>query len=197
MYSRALLVGGYDEPVKGAVIADEAKNIAALSCNSSLLIVRDHFEEIEGINNIGIDVVVEYLAGGCFCCSMKHDFELILEEGGRKRSTCDFIIEVPLIADLDVVKESIRNVLGESIKVTGMFAIDPSIAGVMMETFPELMKRSLRSSDVLAIRRGSEIEIRKLASLGSEWLRFMGSANDELRNNSSRGYFLFPKTSFE
>jgi hypothetical protein len=174
MSARALFVGGYDEPLKGAVIAEEARNVATLSPESSLLIIRDHYEEVAGSQDLGLKVDIEYLAGGCFCCSMKHDFELLIEKG-REGGAHNFIIEIPLTAELETVKDSMRDIMGASTQITCIFAIDPLTAGVMMETFPELMSRSLRSSDMLAIRRDGKEEIDKLATLGPEWQMFVES----------------------
>jgi G3E family GTPase len=194
---RALLIGGYDEPLKGTVIAEAARRIAVLSPESSLLVVRDHYEGVVGTESLGLKIDIEYLVGGCFCCSMKHDFELLLIEKGRKEGIRNFIVEVSLTAELETVKDTIMDVMGKSIHVTSIFAIDPSSAGVMMEAFPELMSRSLRTSDMVAIRRDGKEEINKLAMLGSEGREFAMSNDVGPDFDSGCGFILFSRRSLE
>jgi len=166
---KALFVGGYDDCLKGKVITEAVRRIAVLSPKSSILVVRDHFEGIEGAEDLELNVAMEYLVGGCFCCSMRHDFELLLLEKGRKEDVRLFVVEVPLTAELDVLKALMRNVLGDGVQVTSVFAIDPSIVTVMMETFPELMRRNLSTSDVLAINEEGGGTAGPGDALGSEW----------------------------
>ena len=190
---KALLIGGYDEPLRGVVITEAARNMAALSPGSSLLIIRDHYEEIAGTESLGIKVDVEQLSGGCYCCSMKHDFELLLIEKGRKGDIRNLIVEVPLTADLETVKDSITDIIGDGIQVTTIFAIDLLSAGVMMETFPELMNRSLKASDMLAISHDIKGGINRLATLGSEWREFRDLNNVGHAFDSGCGYIILSK----
>ncbi|MDD1746351.1 MAG: hypothetical protein LUQ16_01155 [Methanomassiliicoccales archaeon] len=197
MDARALLVGGWNEPLKEAVVAWEVGRIAALSSGSPILIVRDHYQEAAGIEGIGLEVETEYLVGGCFCCSMKHDFEQLLIEKSRKRGTRNFIVEVPLTAELETVKGSIKEIMGEGTQITSAFAIDPLTAEVMMDTFPGLIDRNLRSSDLLAISHDGGLDIDKLASLGSEWEAFARSSDPKLNFGAGNGFFLLPKKNLE
>jgi hypothetical protein len=197
MDARALLVGGWNEPLKEAVVACEVRRIAALSSGSPILIVRDHYQEVTGIEGIGPEVETEYLVGGCFCCSMKYDFEQLLIEKNRTRGTRNFIVEVPLTAELETVKSSIKEIMGEGIQITSVFAIDLLSAEVMMETFPGLIGRNLRSSDLLAISRDDGLDIEKLVSLGSEWAAFTGSDDSELDFGAGNGFFTLSKKNFE
>lgn len=194
---RALLIGGYDEPLKGKVITEAVRHIADLSPESSLLVVRDHYEGVVGTESLGLQIDIEYLVGGCFCCSMKHDFELLLVEKGRKEGIRNFIIEVSLTAEIEKVKDTIMEIMGRSIQVTSVFAIDPSSAGVMMATFPELMSRSLRTSDMVAIRCDGKEEINELVMLGPEWREFTMSNDVRPDFDSGCGFILLSRRGLE
>jgi G3E family GTPase len=110
-------------------------------------------ERVPGIGDVDeqAQVAIEYLCGGCFCCTLKSDFESLLKEYASESGAWYFLIEAPLIADVDAIEVSIKHILGKNLKIEKAFTIEVETINVLLETFPDLFNRNIDQADVLAI----------------------------------------------
>ena len=191
MHANALLIGGYDEPLKGIIIREALMRIASETPYAKVLLVRDHYEPMPEMEDVNLSLDMEYLTGGCFCCSLKHDFESLLAAKGGEEGVRSFIVEVPLTADMDAVEGSMRAVLGPLAQATKTFVMGSSTYHVMAENFPVLFKQNMGVSDLLVLREEEGPVDSLEGGLGPEWQKAknLGDVDPGL-SNAGRIYLI-------
>jgi G3E family GTPase len=150
---RALLVGGTSGRAKEAWLGWVLRGIARRDKASNALLIREIAEplEIGSEGNVSqFNLQTEYITGGCFCCTSKIDLETILDESHRERSPDNIVIETPITADLMAVKRIVLQII-PGIEVSTLYAMDGETVDVLIDTFPELMRRNLEEADVVAL----------------------------------------------
>jgi G3E family GTPase len=162
--SRAAIIGGVSEKTKNVLLANALRKIFIEDTHSNVLVIRDHVEMVPGIDEMDEppQVAVEYLSGGCFCCTLKSAFEFLLKGYASRSGVWHFLIESPLIADVGAIEASIKRILGKNLRIEKAFAIDAETIDVLLETFPNLFNRNINQADVLAISTPHDISITRL-----------------------------------
>jgi G3E family GTPase len=158
--SRAAIIGGVSEKTRNVLLANALRKISIADPHSNVLVIRDHVEMVPGIDEMDEppQVAVEYLSGGCFCCTLKSAFESLLKGYASRSGVWHFLIESPLIADVGAIEASIKRILGKNLRIEKAFAIDAETIDVLLETFPNLFNRNINQADVLAISTPHDIK---------------------------------------
>ncbi len=162
--SRVAIIGGVSEKAKNVLLANALRKISIVDPHSSVLVIRDHVDRVAGIDDKDErpHVAIEHLSGGCFCCTLKNDFESLLKGYASRSGVWHFLIEAPLIADIGTIEASIKHILGRNLKVEKAFAIDAETIDVLLETFPDLFNRNIDQADVLAISTSQDQDLARL-----------------------------------
>jgi len=150
---RVAIIGGFSEKAKDFLLANALRKISITNPHSGVLVIRDHIEAVHGIDDMDerTHVEIEYLCGGCFCCTLKSDFEYLLKEYANRSGSWYLLIEAPLIADVGVIEGSIKHILGNDLKIEKVFTIEAETIDVLSVTFPDLFNRNINQADILAI----------------------------------------------
>ena len=167
---RVAIIGGVSENAKNALLANALRRISIEDPHSSVLVIRDHVEGVPGTGDADEQphVAIEFLCGGCFCCTLKSDFESLLKEYASKSGVWYFLIEAPLIADVDAIEVSIKHILGKDLRIERVFTVEAETINVLLETLPDLFNRNIDQADVLAISTSHHQDLTRWKGLPSQ-----------------------------
>ena len=148
MQRKAVLINGLSIKGRKALLDLSLMKISESCEKVRALVIVDNFEDSKFDDDIvsKLDMNVEILGGGCFCCQLKEDFRALLEEEEEVFGPSAIFVELPIMADADLIKSIMKDAIQTNLEFVTVFVIDYESADTVFETFPDMMERNLSAS---------------------------------------------------